>query len=362
MEQTPLEAARAAIDAIDGELCRLFAARMEEAAKIAAYKAEHGLPILDGGREEAVLAQNLSRLAGGDPLRPFYADFLRHNMALSRQYQARRLGLDTVAYQGAPGAFSHIALTRLFPQGRALALPTFAAVFRAVAAGEAAYGVLPFENSQAGDVSEVLDLCLEHPGLFIRSMYDLPVTQNLLALPGAALGGLKRVVSHPQALRQCAAFLQKLGLETLASPNTALAAQQVAQGGDPSLCAVASRETAALYGLNVLCPDISGAPDNATRFIVVGREPPTGGDRFCLLFTVRHQAGRLAKAIGAIGALGYNMESIKSRPLPHMAWEYYFYTELVGEPTEALFTALGAHCDTLRLLGRYERGAGHGVL
>lgn len=355
MEQSPLERAREAIDRIDGELCRLFVARMEEAAKIAACKAQSGLAILDEGREAAVLERNLARLAEGDPLRPYYADFLRHSIALSRQYQAQRLGRDAVAYQGIPGAFSHIALLRLFPHARARALPTFEAVFRAIENGEAAYGVLPFENSQAGDVSEVLDLCLQHPTCHIHCMYDLPVTQNLLALPGTALAQIKRVVSHPQALRQCAAFLRQMNLTAEPRPNTAMAAQCVTQTGDPSLAAIASQETAALYGLSILCPDISEATDNATRFIVIAREVPAAGNRFCLLFTLRHEAGRLARAMETIARLGYNMECIKSRPLPHIAWEYYFYAELVGEPTQDLLDSLKADCNTVRLLGRYER-------
>ncbi len=361
MEQNPLEAARAAIDQIDGELCALFQARMAEAAKVAAYKAEHGLAVLDEGREAALVAHNLGRLSESDPLRPYYEDFLRHNMALSRQYQAQCLGQNAVAYQGIPGAFSHMALARLFPHARPLSLPTFEDVFRAVEEGEAAYGVLPFENSQAGDVSEVLDLCLLHAGCYIHRMHDLAITQNLLALPGASLAGIKRVVSHPQALRQCAAFLRQLNLAVEQRPNTAMAAQYVAEAGDPSLAAIASGDTAALYGLEILAADISETADNTTRFIVISKEQPAAGNRFCLLFTVRHEAGRLARAIETIARLGYNMECIKSRPLRRMAWEYYFYAELVGEPAPALLEELRADCSAVRLLGRYERSTEHGA-
>ncbi len=357
--QSVLLAARQAIDKIDGELGRLFVARMEEAAKVATYKAAHGLPVLDSAREEAVLARNLGRLPEDHPLRDYYRDFLQHNMALSRQYQARCLGRDQVAYQGVPGAFSHIALLRLFPHGQPLSLPTFSQVFAAVEEGRASYGVLPFENSQAGDVSEVLDLCMAHPSIYIVRTYDLPVTQNLLGIEGAALSSLRKVISHPQALRQCAPFLERLGVLIEPRANTALAAQEVAQAQDTSLAAIASVETAALYGLSILCPDISEARDNTTRFIVISREAPARGNRFSLLFTVQHKAGALARVVEAIGRAGYNMECIKSRPLPRTAWEYYFYTELVGEPTEALLSALREPCSTLRLLGRYERGNGH---
>ena len=123
-----LEALRKKIDSLDETLREAFLARMEAAAAIAGYKAQHGLPVLDAAREEAV------------------------------------------AYQGVEGAFSHIALCRLFPHARAVGFAAWEDVFRAVESGEAEYGVLPFENSSAGDVSEVLDLCFSHPGLCVCDM------------------------------------------------------------------------------------------------------------------------------------------------------------------------------------------------
>ena len=113
-------------------------------------------------------------------------------MGLSRAFQRAVLGMGTVAYQGVEGAFSHIALTRLFQHVRAQAYPTWAEVFDAVAGGDAAYGVLPFENSHAGDVSEVLDLCYAHRDICVCDVYDLPVSQNLLGVPGAHLSDVKK--------------------------------------------------------------------------------------------------------------------------------------------------------------------------
>ena len=193
-----LERARHAIDEIDAQMAALFEQRMAQVARVAAYKQEHDIPVLDAAREEQVIEKNTARIRDA-ALRPYYAEFQKAAMAVSRQYQAHALGRDTVAYQGVEGAFAHIALTRLFPQAKAMACPTWADVFDRVEQGSAAYGVLPFENSHAGDVSAVLDLCYAHR-LHIVEMYDLPVTQNLLALPGAALGDLRRVTSHPQAL------------------------------------------------------------------------------------------------------------------------------------------------------------------
>ena len=356
-----LEQARRDIDEVDRQMAVLFKRRMEAVGRVAAYKQAHGLPVLDAGREAQVIEKNLA-LLNDETLAPYYADYIKYQMALSRQYQTRVLGRDKVAYQGVEGAFSHIALKHLFPRATAVACPTFGGVFEAVASGRAACGVLPFENSHAGDVAAVLDLCYAHREIFVTAVYDLPVRQNLLGLPGAKLSDIRLVYSHPQAIAQSERFLKSLSLPAESCANTALAAKRVAESGDATLAAIASAETAALYGLRVLAADINSDGDNTTRFIVISRTPAAGGDRFSLLFTVEHKAGMLARVIQAIGAAGYNMESIKSRPKPGVPFEYYFYVELVGsldtDSARALLQELGAVCDTVRVLGVYARSAG----
>lgn len=351
-----LSQARAAIDTVDKEMAALFCRRMQAVRDVIAYKKENGLPILDAGREEAVVQKNMTLLTDAS-LTEFYEDFIRHNMALSRAFQAQLIGADTVAYQGVKGAFSHIALGRIFSHVQAKSCSTFGEVFEAVEAGTAAFGILPFENSHAGDVSDVLDLCFAHKDIFVCNVYDLAVSQNLLCVAGASLADIKTVVSHPQALRQSAQFVKSLGAQQQEYANTAAAARFVAESGDKSIAAIASKETAELYGLTVLAPDINETQDNTTRFIVIGKTPQKNGNRFSLLFTVEHVAGSLARVIQVIGGMGCNMECIKSRPMPHVPWEYYFYTELVGdsEKAEALCSALAATCKTVRILGVYQR-------
>ena len=232
-------------------------------------------------------------------------------------------------------------------------------VFDAVERGDAARGVVPFENSHAGDVSAVLDLCYNHPALWVVDVYDLPISQNLLVLPGTKLDQIRSVYSHQQAIAQSETFLRQFGLPATAMANTAMAAKFVAESGDASKAAIASVETAALYGLEVLVPSINTDGDNTTRFIVLSREKPTAGNRFSLLFTVDNKPGKLGEVIQIIGASGFNMESIKSRPMPHVPFEYYFYVELVGDPTAdetaALLRELDRTCRTVRLLGVYTK-------
>lgn len=359
-----LTAARAEIDLIDSAMAQLFSRRMAAVQQVAAYKKAHGMPVLDAAREEAVVQKNLTLLPDAQ-YAVYYEDFIRHNMGLSRALQKRLLGQDTVAYQGVEGAFSHIALRALFPHCTEKACATWDEVCAAVLSGDAAAGVLPFENSHAGDVSEVLDLCFANEALCVSAVYDLPVTQNLLCVPGATLADIKTVLSHPQALSQSKRFLNSLSLAAQSCTNTAAAAKQVAQTGDKSVAAIASSETAALYGLQILVRDVNESTDNTTRFIVVERgaaqwregeavaEAPA---RHCsLLFTVGHTAGSLARVIDTVAQLGYNMECIKSRPMPHVQWQYYFYTELVGAPSPALLNAMRGVCKTLRVLGVYTR-------
>ena len=192
-------------------------------------------------------------------------------------------------------------------------------------------------------------------------MGDMSVvgSQNLLVLPGTQLTEIRSVYSHQQAIAQSETFLKQFHLPATAMLNTAMAAKFVAESGDKTKAAIASAETAALYGLEVLVPRINTDGDNTTRFIVISREKPTAGNRFSLLFTVDNKPGKLAEVIQVIGASGFNMESIKSRPMPHVPFEYYFYVELVGDPTAdetgALLHELDRTCRTVRLLGVYTK-------
>ena len=352
-----LQQARAEIDRVDAEMAALFERRMHAVADVARYKAKNDKPIFDPARETAVLDQNAARLQD-EGLRPYYRAFLQKAMDVSRAYQRAMLGRDTAAYQGVPGAWSHIALRRLYPFARETAFATWAEVFDAVQNGDAQAGVLPFEKSSAGDVSTVLDLLYTHPDLVIARMCDLPIRQDLLGVPGGTLAQVRTVVSHTQALAQSSAFLQQHGLATRTWSNTAEAARHVAEQNDPTLAAIASAETAGLYGLQVLAQGVNTEGDNTTRFIVIERaaQPPqpAPGLRLALLFTARHEPGQLAAVLDRIGARGFNMECIKSRPLPHVPFEYYFYVQLVcpgGGAYAALLDDLRAACRTLRPLG-----------
>ena len=192
--------------------------------------------------------------------------------------------------------------------------------------------------------------------------YDLEVTHNLLGLPGAALDDIKTVISHPQALEQCAKYIKKHGFEAVRANNTAIAAQKVSEGGDKTVAAIASRDTAKLYGLNVLERRINESSVNTTRFAVFSRaeslpDYKETGRQFIMVFTVRNEAGALAKAINIIGDCGFNMRTLRSRPMKELMWNYYFYVEADGnaysEEGKRMMKELSPYCDKLRIIGSF---------
>ena len=359
MDDDRLRQAREEIADVDREMARLFQRRMEAARVIADYKRERGLPILDASQERVVIERDLAYIEE-DELRGLYVQFLTHLMDLSKTRQRRLMGGMRVAYSGVEGAFAHIAARRVFPDAETVACADFQAAYEAVERGDCDVCVLPVENSYAGEVGQVTDLMFNGT-LYVTGMYALPVTHHLLGVPGATLDGIRRVVSHPQALSQCAGFIRRHGLETQQASNTARAAQSVIQAGDRATAAIASIETARLYGLSVLAQGVNESGLNSTRFAVFSRAEnrrvPAQAAGFMLLFTVNHTAGALAQAVSAIGRHGFNMRVLRSRPMRDLPWRYYFFAEIEGddrgEAGQAMLAALKAHCHSLKLVGRF---------
>ena len=355
-----LQKARTIISQVDDEMAALFVKRMEAVEKVAAYKKEHGLPILDTAREEAIVREGALRVQD-DILRGYYTDFIQDMMAVSRRYQRRLNQGMRVAYSGIEGAFAYIAADKTFPDGEKVAFQGFKEAYDAVVSGDCDVAVLPLENSYAGEVGQVTDLLFSGP-LYINGTVALAVTHDLLAVPGATLDTVKTVVSHPQALSQCDAFIKAHNLEQMTYDNTALAAQYVAQLGDPTVAAIASEESGKRYGLTVLAQGINESQVNTTRFAVLSRSENRNiakhsGAHFVLMFTVRNEAGSLARALNIIGAHGFNMRTLRSRPMKELLWQYYFYVEAEGDiygyEGKCMLEELNICCDKVKTLGSF---------
>lgn len=353
-----LEAIRRRIDRIDSDMAELFVQRMRESAEVAKYKMEKGLPITDSRREEELLKKN-SSLVGDDGLRDYFVEFQKDVMGISKKYQSRLTSGMKVAYCGLPGAFASIAASRMFPEAQTVPYPDFGRAYAACENGDCDVAVLPVENSYAGEVSAVADLMFSG-SLYINRMMDLGAVQNLLGCESATGDSIREVVSHPQALSQCADYIEKKGLVSHEYPNTAVAAKYVAERNDPSVGAIASEECADIYSLKVIDRHINSSNTNTTRFAAFSRslnmEPKKrASDRhFIIMFTVRNEAGSLAKTLNIIGAHGYNMCSLRSRPMRDLMWNYYFYIELDGNictsEGESMMRELGTLCDRLKLV------------
>lgn len=355
-----LEKAREIINTADKEMARLFSERMRAVEKVAEYKKAHGLPILDPVREDEVIKRN-SEAFSDDEIKDLYVRFIKETMSISRSYQARLLSGARVAYCGSAGAFAHIAATKLFSGAEYVPFGSFETAYKSVECGECDSVVLPIENSSNGEVGEVADL-LFSGSLFVNSAIDLAITQDLLGLEDAKIEDITDVVSHPQALGQCRDYISKHGFKAHEYSNTALAAKYVAQTGNKNIAAIASSEAAPIFGLKVLEANINESRSNTTRFLSCSRkenrEHSSNRDtRSILIFTVRNEAGSLAKAIEVIGSHGYNMLALRSRPRKELLWQYYFYAELEGsihtENGAQMLAELSEHCNKLKTVGTY---------
>ena len=352
-----LKKVRDEIDAIDREMAELFCRRMKAVERVSDYKMEHGLPVIDQEREEIVVSQN-ARHVSDDNIRPYYVGFIRDTLKASRHYQTKRMQGMRVAFSGIAGAFAAIAAGKIFPGAEHVPYNDFQSAYRAVEKGDCDVAVLPIENSTAGEVGQVVDLMFSGT-LFVNGVYDFSVHHNLLGTQDSSIDSIREVISHPQALAQCDAYIRKHGYEQIQAGNTAMAAKQVADRKDPTVAAIASVETAELYGLKVLDHNINEVDINTTRFAVLSKvkaSAPTLSNSV-LMFTVKNEAGSLANAISIIGKYGYNMTALRSRPLKKHSWQYYFYIEIDGTTDNAegekMLEELSKVCDQLKIAGTF---------
>ncbi len=269
---------------------------------------------------------------------------------------------EAVAFPGTEGSFSQQAAVSFFGEDHSyLACETFGGAMEAVADGNAAYAVLPIENSSAGAVADTYDLLLKS-SLHIVGEQVLPVAHHLLAVPGSHLKELREIHSHPQALSQCRKFLSGYpGIMQVPSLNTALSARYVAERKDTRLAAIAGSYAASLYGLAVLRENIHDNPYNTTRFVVIGRDSRSlrAPNKASVTFHVANQVGSLAQLLTCFAEHKVNLTKIESRPIPEKPWEYFFFADFEGVMDEAelnMALAAASGCAReLRLLGRYGK-------
>ncbi|MCE4222819.1 prephenate dehydratase [Methylobacterium sp. C25] len=262
----------------------------------------------------------------------------------------------TIAYQGEPGANSHIICAQAYPDWASLPCATFEDAFAAVTEGRAALAMIPIENSIAGRVADIHHL-LPHSPLHIIAEHFLPIRFQLMAMPGVKIEDLRSVHSHVHALGQCRRVIRRLGLKPVVAGDTAGAARELAEARDPTRAALAPALAADVYGLEILERDVEDEADNTTRFVVFSPEHgptvPMGTETVTsFVFRVRNIPAALYKALGGFATNGVNMTKLESYMVEGRFTATQFYAEVDGHPNDpALVRAL----DELRYFSRELR-------
>ena len=343
---------RKAIDKLDAQIVRLLNERTRHVLAIGEIKLKADGEIYAPDRERTVL-HRVSKLNAG----PITETSLR---AIYREIMSSALSLEksmAVAYFGPEATFTHQAAIRKFGSSlRYAAQKTIADVFAEVSKNRADYGVVPVENSTEGVVTHTLDMFVDSD-LKIVAQIVLPIQHCLLSR--GKRSQIKKLFTHPQALAQCRSWVREFlpEVEIVETSSTTRAAQLAA--GEKNAAAIASSLAAEKYGLRILETDIQDNAENATRFLVLGRQygPPTGNDRTSLMINITDRVGALHSALACFRRSRINLTKIESRPSKRKAWEYYFFIDCDGHVNDRKLAnalrLLADHCNFVKVLGSY---------
>ena len=365
-----IEELRKKIDELDDKIAELYLERQRTVREIGEEKARTHAAMLAPAREKKISAR-VTKHADDEQkiyLKRVFETILETSRAYQRRLVApvtplsdnlRRVLMEgkkyfpvssTVACQGVEGSYSSIAADKLFEIADITFFRNFEGVFQAVEKGLCDYGVLPIENSAVGSVNAVYDLMKKHRFYIVRSI-KLKVCHHLLAKKGVALSDIREVYSHEQAIGQCSAYLQKLpsSVKITACPNTAVAAEMVANSDRNDVACISSRNCAELYGLGILESNIQDNDSNYTRFICISKtlEVFAPANRISIMMTLPHESGSLNRVLNKFSTLGLNLTKLESRPLPGTDFEFMFYFDFEGQIENS---------DTLSLIAELDQG------
>ncbi len=362
------------INRVDEALLPLFLQRMRLAEQIAQVKKAQGLSIYNAQREREILSR-VTRESGDmdDYARLFFSNLFE--LSRSRQFQLTADQVESlippeageafphaavVACQGVEGAYSQQAADKAFQFADIMFMKTFEGVFQAVEKGLCRFGVLPIENSAHGSVTQVYDLMRSHQFSIVRAV-KLHVHHHLMVKKGTRLGDVRAVLSHEQALGQCSQFLEGLkNVQIRMCENTAVAAQTVAQGDDPTLAAISSEECAQQYNLEIIRSQIQNTDNNYTRFIIIEKTPKVypGSNKISLMFSLPDTPGSLGRIMARFSCSNLNLSKLESRPVEGTDFHYVFYTDLeasAGDPAvRRLIDGLSVELPMFTFLGAYQ--------
>ncbi len=266
-----------------------------------------------------------------------------------------------IAYQGEPGANSHLVCMQHYPEWEALACASFEDVFAAVESGEADLAMIPIDNSIAGRVADIHHF-LPTSGLHIIGEHFLRIQFTLMGVPDSTLQTIRTVHSHVHALGQCRKVIRELGLVPVISGDTAGAAREIAELADPTQAAIAPALAAEIYGLTILREDVEDEDHNTTRFVVLSRDPdPAAADGgpvvTSFVFNVRNLPAALYKALGGFATNGVNMTKLESYMVGGEFTATQFLAEVDGHPDDPplkrAFEELSFFTTDVKVIGVY---------
>jgi prephenate dehydratase len=265
-----------------------------------------------------------------------------------------------IAFQGEPGAYSEQAVFEYLGQAETQPCESFDKVFEAVSSGQCGSALIPIENSLAGSIHQNYDLLMRNQ-LHIVGEYFLRVRHCLIVMPGVKASEIKRAISHPQALEQCASYLRSHGIQAEQVYDTAGGVKILKQTGRRDTAAIASRRAAELHGMQILEEGIEDDHENYTRFLAIARQAlrPQSDAKTSIVFTLRNDPGALFKALSVFALRDIDLTKIESRPLRGKPWEYLFYIDFLGaaheDAAKRALEHLAEYAVMLRVLGSYPR-------
>ncbi|UCD76660.1 MAG: prephenate dehydratase [Phycisphaerales bacterium] len=349
-----LSSLRERIDDIDRRLVETLSERARVVAEIGKNKRVSGSPVYAPHREREVLERALAMNPGPLPDRTIeavYRELMSGGFMLEMPLR--------VGYLGPPGSFSHVAAVRHFGSSVELDdLHEIDHVFEEVGAGRCNYGLVPYENSIGGGITDTLDAFQEHD-VAICAEALIEVRQNLLAnCPG---NEITRIYSKPQVFSQCRRWLSMHYPEAERVP-TASSSRAVQHAADePNAAAIGSYLAGEIYGVKPLFEHIEDKPNNITRFLIIAKESakPTGDDKTSIMFVTAHKPGALVDVLGVFRDANINLSHIDKRPSGRTNWEYMFFIDCEAHRNDpsmaAVIVGARSHCVSLKVLGSYPR-------
>lgn len=369
---------REQIDAIDGQIVRLYEQRMEISRQVAEYKIETGKKVFDKDRE-AQKIRSVKSMTHNEFNSHGIEELFEQIMSMSRKLQYQMLtekgsigrlpfiGIDRldmenarVVFPGAEGAYTQAAMQQYFGKDvNNFHVETFRDAMIAIDEGSADYAVLPIENSTAGIVSEIYDMLVEFENYIVGEQI-IKIEHCLMAVPGTRLEDIKTIYSHPQSLMQSSRYLQEhAAWKQISMNNNAFAARKVSEDKVSTQAAIASAYAAETYGLEILEKGINRSSTNSTRFIIVTNQKIFLKDakKVSICFEVPHESGSLYHMLSHFIYNNLNMNKIESRPTPDRNWEYRFFIDFDGNLADsAVKNALRGLRDearNMKILGNY---------